>query len=70
MRTKYDAKASMDDGFLNFTSNDTQVFKVFYREEFLFLHGRWAVESVSLKNDTAHNKTYSKTDKHKVFIIE
>jgi hypothetical protein len=66
----YQAEESQKDGFLNFTTNKTEVYKFFYHDEFLFLHGRWAVESVLLPGADAKEKIYNKALLHKVFIID
>ena len=69
----YDAKGSLEDGFLEFTSNDTQVFSLHSRNPDglkIYIHGRWALESVSLINETVLNATYGKAERHKVLIIE
>jgi hypothetical protein len=73
--THYEAQASMDQGFLTFLTNDTEVYRLHTRNptaNLIFIHGKWALETLSLKNETLLNMTYgnSTESRHRVFIIE
>ena len=54
-------------------ANETSVMnanEVLNLVEKAYFHGKWAMETVSLMSDEASNRTFGKTEKHKVFIIE
>jgi hypothetical protein len=47
-----------------------EVSEVLDKSNKVYFHGKWAMETLNMLSDDASNKTYGKTDKHKVFIIE
>ena len=36
----------------------------------MYFLGKWALETLNMMSDDASSKTFGKTDRHKVFIIE
>jgi hypothetical protein len=44
--------------------------EVLHLVEKAYFHGKWALETVSLMSNDAFNRTFGKSEKHKVFIIE
>ena len=72
---KYNSTKSLEDGYLEYVvagSENTvmEVSEVLESYNKVYFHGRWGLETISMIADGAANKTFGKTDKHKVFIIE
>ena len=69
----YNSKKSLEDGYLEYVTNETSVMEVsevLEKTNKVYFHGKWAMETLNLMSDDASNKTFGKTDRHKVFIIE
>lgn len=69
----YNSEKSLKDGYLEYVSKETSVMEVsicLKRYCKVYIHGKWAMETLNLLSDAASNKTFGKTEKHKVFIIE
>ena len=69
----YNSTKSLEDGYLEYVSKETtviEVSEVLEKSDKVYFHGKWALETLNMLSDDASNKTYGKTDKHKVFIIE
>lgn len=68
----YKPAVSIADGYLEYTSNETEAIEVGsvvnYFGYKVYIHGRWGLETISVPKFT--NITYGKTDKHRVFIID
>jgi hypothetical protein len=44
---------------------------VFYVDTYIYIHGRWVLDTITLKNKEARELTYGKADKrHKFLLIE
>ena len=76
----YNSAKSLEDGYLEFSTNETSVIEA---TEILgvtisdmgnivkkYFSGKWALETINMISDDAFNKTFGKTIRHKVFIIE
>ena len=69
----YNSKKSLEDGYLEYLSNETSVLdanEVLSLAENAYFHGKWALETVNLMSEDASSRTFGRTEKHKVFIIE
>jgi len=69
----YNSTKSLEDGYLEYVSKETSVMEIseaLDKMNKVYIHGKWAMETLSMMSPDAYNKTFGKTDKHKVFIIE
>jgi hypothetical protein len=69
----YNSTKSLEDGYLEYVAKETSVMEVsdvLDNSYKVYFHGKWALETLNLMSDDASNKTFGKTEKHKVFIIE
>jgi hypothetical protein len=70
----YNSRKSLEDGYLEFLTNEPIDIEVTELELFSsgkkYFTGKWALETVNMISDDAFNKTFGKTDRYKVFIIE
>ena len=68
----YNSKKALEDGYLEYVDNQTSVMEVsevLKVVEKAYFHGKWAMETLSLKSDDEPEEALQKSEKRKVFII-